>query len=260
MRPSSPLSSLPRSAILRGALLSPLLALPAQPAWADAVEEIRKAASVVPGYGPSDLLFPPAFRGRWLVTRTVVDVAYPLGKDKAPADEALIADRQLAGPLQYEVRFVETSDEAAYGANVIPDRAFNTEQRQAALSAVAIDELEAKWSASNPNVVTLRNRRSNEVTETKVTKRSIETPGEGAFGTSEYARVADAGSGGVLGGVPRIRATRERVRYRFEGERPSLIQALSIENLFDPTQTGFADLAGAEPVMTVKARLTLERR
>ena len=42
------------------------------------------------------------------MTRTVVDVAYPLGKDKAPADEALIADRQLAGPLQYEVRFVET--------------------------------------------------------------------------------------------------------------------------------------------------------
>lgn len=214
------------------------------------------------GYGPSDLLFPPAFKGRWSVTRTVVSIDYPLGKEKAPAVEVALAERQAAQPQRYDVRFVETSDVAAYGDKVIPDRAFNTEQRESALSGIAIDDLEARWSASNPNVVTVRNRASGSVVETKVTKRSTEAPQEGAFGTSEYARVADAGSSGVLGGVPRILATRERVRYKWEPSmpQPTRLEALAIENVFDPTQTGFADLSGATPVLTIKARLSLERQ
>ena len=50
----------------------------------------------------------------------------------------------------------------------------------------------------------------------QVTKRSFEAPADGSFGTSEYARVADAGSAGVLNAVPVIRATRVQVRYRWE--------------------------------------------
>ena len=250
------------------ALLAPLLvAAPPSVARADVKEEIRKAASVIPGYGPSDLLFPNAFRGRWKVTRSVVDVQYPLGKDKVPADEVDLVEKQLAAGndgIVYEARFVETDDPGAFGDSVIPDRAFNAEQRESALKALPLDELEARWSSSNPNVVTMRNKRTGTVTETKVTKRSTETPeGGGAFGTSEYARVADAGSEGVLGGVPRILATRERARYRYSvterGQRPTRIEALEIADLFDPTQTGFADLAGATPVLKVKARLTLDR-
>ena len=184
----------------------------------------------------------------------------------APPAELAEAERWANGvsPIQYDVRFVPTSD-AAYGERVIPDRAFNAEQRDSALSGVPLDELEARWSATNPNVVTMRNRRTGSVTETKVTKRSTEAPGDGqagAFGTSEYARIADAGSSGVMGGVPRILASRERVRYRWDPAeaRPSRIEALSIENLFDPTATGFADLAGATPVLTVKARIALVRQ
>jgi len=254
-------SSVGRLAFLRGAaavLLAAAPWAPSQPANADVTEEIRKAASLVPGYGPPDLLYPPAFRGRWRVTRTVVDVAFPLGKDKAPVAEAAIAERQAAGaPASFEVRFVETNDGAEN--RVVPDRAFNAEQREAALLGVPIGDLEASWSANNPNVVTMRNGKTGSVVETKVTKRSVETPGVGAFGTSEYARVADAGSSGVLGGVPRILATRERARWRYEGERPARIDGLELSSLYDPTQTGFADLAGASPVMTVKARLALER-
>ncbi len=37
------------------------------------------------------------------------------------------------------------------------------------------------------------------------------------------------------------------------------IKALEIEHLFDPTSTGFADLAGAKPVLTTKARITMDR-
>lgn len=250
-----------RSAILHGAasaLLAPLLTVAPNAARADVKEEIRKAASVVPGYGPADLLFPMAFKGRWRVTRQVVDVTFPLGKEKCSAPEAASAERQASQPAVFDVRFVETSD-ADSGNFVLPDRAFNAEQREAALSGVPIDELEARWSTSNPNVVTMRNRLSGSVTETKVTKRSTETPGENAFGTSEYARVADAGSSGVLGGVPRILATRERSRYRWESATPNRIEALEIASLYDPTQTGFADISGATPVLTIKSRLILER-
>ena len=37
------------------------------------------------------------------------------------------------------------------------------------------------------------------------------------------------------------------------------IDALEITQMFDPTKTGFADLSGATPVLTTKARLTYER-
>jgi len=267
---------LPRAAVLRRAtatLLPSLAAIAIHPLHAVAaggpLEEVRKAASVVPGYGPPDLLFPSAFKGRWRVTRSVVDIATPLGREKAPMQELAATERQAAVPQVFDARFVETSDVAAYGESVIPDRAFNAAQREAALSGVPIDVLEARWSASNPNVVTMRNSISGSVVETKVTKRSVETPGERVFGTSEYARVADAGSSGVLGGVPRILATRERVRYRWGDASvdaqggpaaPRVIEALAIESVYDPTQTGFADLAGATPVLTVKSRLVLERR
>ena len=160
-------SSHGRALLLRAT--ASLLVLPPQASFADLTEEVRKAASVVPGYGPSDLLFPPMFRGRWAVLRTVVDVSYPLGKERAPAAEVALAERQATRPQSFEMRFVETSD-AAFGASVIPDRAFNVEQREAALGGVPLDELEARWSASNPNVVTLRNRRNGDVTEFKATK------------------------------------------------------------------------------------------
>ena len=37
------------------------------------------------------------------------------------------------------------------------------------------------------------------------------------------------------------------------------IEALELTQIFDPTATGFADLAGATPVLTIKARLVFTR-
>mgnify|MGYP005681296593 CR=1 FL=1 len=56
----------------------------------------------------------------------------------------------------------------------------------------------------------------------QVTKRSFEAPADGSFGTSEYARLAEAGTAGVLNAVPVIRAARTQVRYRWE---PSALPA-----------------------------------
>ena len=98
--------------------------------------------------------------------------------------------------------------------------------------------------------------------QTKVTKRSFESPFDGAFGASEYARIADAGSEGVITAVPKILASRVQTRYKWDTEAAGgvrQIEALELTQTFDPTQTGFADLAGAQPVLTVKSRLVFTR-
>merc|ERR1712151_886954 len=99
---------------------------------------------------------------------------------------------------------------------VIADRRFNAECRAAAApNAPPLSSLTARWDAANPNVLTLSDATTGRLTETKVTKRSFEAPSDGAFGTSEYARIADAGSVGVLDAVPVITASRVQTRCRW---------------------------------------------
>lgn len=264
-----------------------LLANTQQPAsaavkFSSGMEEVRKAASLIPGYGPPDLAFPAAFRGRWSVQNRVVDVKTPLGEEAAPAEQLKAARQLLAAlqPLVYEARFLEAegnggivlanerSDGVAlslkeYSGTVIADRAFNAERRAAAQPGAASQgEYEARWEPSNPNVLTLSCR--GKVIETKVTKRSFESPFDGALGTSEYARIADAGSMGVISSVPVIMASRVQTKYKWEpatapGAQVRAIEALELTQIFDPTATGFADLAGATPVLTIKARLVFTR-
>ena len=225
-----------------------------QPALAGGLEEVRKAASLLPGYGPPDIAYPASFRGRWKVTRQVVDVQTPLGESAAPAAALAQARSSLGTSSVFEQRFVQDP------GGVIADRSFNTEHRTAAVSGVQLTDLEARWDPSNPNVLTLARISTSSLVETKVTKRSFESPFDGAFGTSEYARIADAGSAGVLSAVPTILASRVQAKYKWE-PMPDVrrLDALEITQTFDPTQTGFADLSGATPVLTTKARLAFER-
>ena len=272
---------LPSSAVVLGVLKPD--AAHAAVKFSNGAEEIRKAASLIPGYGPPDLPFPPVFIGRWAVESRVADVKTPLGEEVAPADQLKAARLLMAAerPLTFEQRFVETEGGASgvalvrentdslalsvkeYGGGmVIADRAFNAERRAAAQpGAPSLQDFTARWEPTNPNVLTLSSRGS--VVETKVTKRSFQEPFEGAFGTSEYARIADAGSEGVMGGVPNIKASRVQTKYKWDAEAASKarsIEAIELTQVFDPTQTGFADLAGATPVLTVKTRLLFTRQ
>lgn len=95
--------------------------------------------------------------------------------------------------------------------------------------------------------------------EMKVTSRSYDSPFDGAFGTSEYSRVED--SPATPGSVPLITATRVQTRYRWDAAAAPLqrLEAIELQETFDPKATGFGDLAGATPVLRVKNRLTFER-
>ena len=54
-----------------------------------------------------------------------------------------------------------------------------------------------------------------------------------------------------------------QAKYKWEpaGEPGAVARSegLEITSTFDPTQTGFADLSGATPVLVTKARLRFER-
>ena len=205
-------------------------------------ESVRKAASNIPGLGPPDVLFPAAaFKGRWKVQRTVA---------ARTGAVSLLASSPDAE--SYETRFLDYGD----GEHVVIDRAFEAESRaRAGAYGPGFGSAKARWEPSNPNVCTLESA-TGALLELKVTKRSFESPGPGGFGSSEYSRVAVA-QGGVAA-VPQILARRLQTRYRFD-DNASVIEALEIQNVYDPQATGFADLNGAQPVATVKSRLTLSR-
>ena len=227
-----------RRLLLSTATLAPTSALAAD----TPAESVRKAASNIPGLGPPDVLFPAAaFKGRWKVQRTVA---------ARTGAVSLLASSPDAE--SYETRFLDYGD----GEHVVIDRAFEAESRaRAGAYGPGFEAAKARWEPSNPNVCTLESA-TGALLELKVTKRSFESPGPGGFGSSEYSRVAVA-QGGVAA-VPQILARRLQTRYRFD-DNASVIEALEIQNVYDPQATGFADLNGAQPVATVKSRLTLSR-
>ena len=161
-----------REVLLRRVLLLPSLALLAPPdasfaavKLSSGAEEIRKAASLIPGYGPPDISYPPVFLGRWRVESRVADVKTPLGEEAAPSGQLRTALQLMSAenPLHYDARFVETeggpsgvvvardnpdslglSARSYGGGMVIADRAFNAERRAAA----RFDAFAKRWCAS----------------------------------------------------------------------------------------------------------------
>ena len=116
------------------------------------VEELRKAASFIPGYGPPDIAYPSAFRGRWQVRSRVVDVRTPLGEEAAPAVELKAARQLLAqeGALASEARFIdvdnaggiaisnEKADGVALSANTYSGTVIADRERAPAMEAVVL--------------------------------------------------------------------------------------------------------------------------
>ena len=235
----------------------------------------RRAAALVPGYGPQDALFPAIFRGRWSVRAQVVEIKTPRGEENAPV-EALRRAR-TATSLSYEARYLDANGGGGiilqnegsgvslgtrrYASRVIADRGFNAERYAAAQPGAApLQDYTAKWDAGFPNTLTLTSPSG--VAETKVIKRLIEEPYDGTFGTSEYARLTVAGPAGDLKAAPSVLAQRVQTKYKWEPppsgseEGVHTIEALELAVL----ASGFGDPAGATPLLVVKSRLTFTKR
>jgi len=249
----------------------------------DAREAISKVISKVPGYGAPDILYPSFFAGEWKMTREVVGLIIPPEEaGKVDSQDLAQARAQQGEKLVFTIRFLpyNEGEEGAIGGisapqapradvgnadkaarMVIADRGFNEENLWRARLALAgkselyQEGVSSRWERTNPNVLTV-SFPDGVIREVKVTKRSFESPGEDAFGSSEFCRVADAAADMGVASVPRLSALRVLRRWkRRGGGEEGGIEGLELVKYY-PTVSLSAD---PPAVMTIKARLTLER-
>jgi len=235
--------------------------------------------SKIPGYGAPDTLYPSFFAGEWEVTREVVGLTIPPEEaDKVDPQDLAQAKAQQGEKLTFTIRFLPYNEEEGKGEDagaagaaeeeeekgggmVLADRGFNEENLWKARLALAgkselyQEGVSSRWERRNPNVLTV-SFPDGVVKEIKVTKRSFESPGEDAFGSSEYCRVADAAADTGVASIPRLSALRVLRRWkRVEGREGGTIEGLELVKYY-PTVSFSAD---PPAVMTLKARLKMER-
>ena len=214
-------------------------------------EDIASSASKIPGFGPSNIVYPEYFEGLWDVDQEISDY---IQSESSSSPTSMLAFIQAMGSfkgqhLQYQDRYL------TYNNQVIQDRAFNMN----AYSKVLFKEpyILAAWDISNPNLLTV-SRSSGQITEFKVTKRSMESPPSDAntfaVGYSEYARVAQV-EGSIQFGVPQLFGLRHLVRIRRDVDDSNTLRGVERIYLY---KGDTLDLA-ADPLVTVKSRFTMTR-
>lgn len=208
------------STIVLGML--PVPALAAAPTTT--AEAIRRSATNIPGYGPTDIFFPASWLGQWRVQRQV-----RFGDN--PDDTAT---------LNYTTRFIPSIEDEA----VVLDRGFAQANLEAA-AAKATTPPSYQWAFTNPNDLRLSwpdGRRK----DIKVTQRATDYQqvAQGRLWSSEVQRVTNDGGGN---GVPAVTARRVVTQYRWEfsdreteptSPPPRLVQALEV----------IYDLGGSDPM------------
>jgi hypothetical protein len=246
----------------------------ATPAAAAAANDIghaiRKSASILPGYGPSDVYYPIQFQGLWNMKREII----------RDGDKPNLI-------FNYKVRFLSsddgdtTSNQAAAAA--VADRGYNQAHLEAAIRGAKGDEASKQddisgavrsydWNVNNPNElqVAMVDGSSKYI---KVTKRATEATDTTVF-SSEFQRVSQQNT---LTGIPVITARRVQTKWKVtavdknnssndnKDNADSSIEGLEIvydmggggDPLSATTTTALA--SQAEPKVISKSRLTLER-
>ncbi|KAL0034900.1 hypothetical protein WJX77_012066 [Trebouxia sp. C0004] len=130
-------------------------------------EAIDNAWSSIGG-GPSDLTFPELFLGTWKVQTTLVKVVERAQKE------------DLQQPQKYLVSFMHNNR-----GQVVIDRRFNTSQLVSLYLDKPVPEDVITWNPDNPNQLRMALPGSMTI-NTRVTRRSQETPTPDKISTSEY--------------------------------------------------------------------------
>lgn len=202
------------------------------------VEAVRRSAANIPGYGQTDVFYPPSFAGNWKAVREILPTT-------GSGNGATLK-------LEYPVRFIKSIEDDA----VVADRGWN----QANLEK-AIKQLSAKgesaavptyhWIETNPNDLRMTFSDGSKK-EIKLTKRATEKTDDTVF-SSEFQRVTQDDTRGV----PMI--TARRVLNKWKVLEPSMIEGIEI----------VYDVGGGDPLVgptgtehnkvLSKSRLRLER-
>lgn len=135
-----------------------------------------------------DLFYPDWFRGKWLVTTTLVDQVAPLAPDIVTP--GFDSNKSFLGqPIQFRVRFVSQPSSSIprltrASKQLVSDRAYNgTQLAKAYLGDRAV--LAVKVDPSNPNRQVTLLKGDRQLVST-VTARATESPIAGQFITSEF--------------------------------------------------------------------------
>ena len=210
--------------------------------WAfDSVELIRRGASAIPGYGPSDIFYPLQLTGRWNVTQETSD----------------------AQTYHYDMRFLPSTTTATA---CIQDRGYNLmrletvgeETNRNSVSSRTIVSYE--WSESNPNDVRLVLMDGSKK-EIKVTKRATERT-EDTVTSSEFLRITSED----MRGIPVIQARRVLTKWKIVSphaiEGMEIVYDMSGGNLGDPLSMNLminpvANPVTVDPTIISKSRLHL---
>ena len=166
-------------------------------------EAVRRGAANIPGYGQTDVFYPPIFLGNWKAVREILPNSGGSGSGLT---------------LQYPIRFIRSIEDNA----VIADRGWN----QANLEK-SIHELSAKsnsgnnaggdpflpsyqWTETDPNDLRLSFADGSKK-DIKVTKRATEMTDETVF-SSEFQRVTQTEDDGRA--IPVITARRVMSKWK----------------------------------------------
>eukprot|EP00189_Rhodosorus_marinus_P012885 CAMPEP_0184745860 /NCGR_PEP_ID=MMETSP0315-20130426/8525_1 /TAXON_ID=101924 /ORGANISM="Rhodosorus marinus, Strain UTEX LB 2760" /LENGTH=260 /DNA_ID=CAMNT_0027218231 /DNA_START=25 /DNA_END=804 /DNA_ORIENTATION=+ len=212
----------------------------------DVRDGLSKAASALPGMGPSDVYFPNSFAGEWKVVKNVTDVKIMSArelKELQDVQELKLFQDLVGKTVEYPVQFI------SHRGNVIASRGFNIRSSKAA-DALAVGRtpgrMSSLWDPDNPNVLTVSERGSPTLREIKVTKRSFNAApgGEGTFEYTEYARIVDTVDGEQSDPTQRVempnkpKLLAKRTLAKFKIISPEQIDSLQLEYYFpynDPT-------------------------
>lgn len=170
------------------------------------------------GGGPSDLTFPELFLGTWKVQTTLVKVDIPLGPDYVP-DMKVVERAQkedLQHPQMYLVSFMHNSR-----GQVVIDRRFNTSQLVSLYLDKAVPEDNITWNPDNPNQLRMALPGSMTI-NTRVTRRSEETPASDKINTSEYFQQIFESPGRPQA---KVKASQCYTKYKFRSQEAADRQA-----------------------------------
>ena len=159
---------------VQGASAASLLdpSAPGESAGDSVGQNIRKAASSIPGMGPPDVGYPKEMLGRWSVQRLLVDVEFPQGQAGAEASIAADLLERKGAIERYNVRFIQGK-----GGLTVADRDYMARSMARAIEGVNV---EVQWKNTNPNVLTVSYptgvlREVKVITATRSTPHSLQT-------------------------------------------------------------------------------------
>jgi hypothetical protein len=234
----------PVAAVIAFLPAAPSLAAASTPTTAG--EAIRQAASKLPGYGPSDVFYPPSWQGSWIVRR-----------------ETTYGSTTTTPTLSvYTVRYLLSVE----GDAVVADRAYNTINALNAAAAAAgaggtsgIVQRVA-WVVSNPNDLKITYT-DGPTQDIKVTKRATERTST-TVNSSEFQRVVTTTTtAAAKDDVPIISAQRVLSKWKQNDNDGSVD---GIELVYDAGMGSdpmtFPGRQPQQPVLLSKSRLRLERQ